>query len=106
MPHTTATRRPLWICLALLAALACVPPPPPGAIYAARRPPSDQVEVMVVSPGSGHVWVRGYWRWERNDFVWVRGRWMPVERGYRTWVPGRWRHHRRGWYWVDGHWGR
>jgi hypothetical protein len=83
---------------------ACAPAPPPGVVYVARRPPADRVEVIGARPAPGHVWLRGYWRWDHDDFVWVPGHWALVEHGYREWVPGRWHHGRRGWYYIDGHW--
>ena len=104
MSRHTVQRRSLWACLALVTALACVRPAPRGAIVVVREPPPNRVEVIVVSPGPGHVWVPGFWRWERNDFLWTPGRWMVIRRGYHRWVPGYWRHHRRGWLWVEGRW--
>lgn len=89
--------------LALVLLAACAPPPP-GRVYIVRRPPPDRVEVIGVGPGSGFVYVRGYWRYEHDDFVWVPGRWVQLDRRYRGWVPGHWAHDRHGWYWVEGHW--
>lgn len=101
-------RRPvvgLW-GVATILIVGCAHNPPPGAIYVERRPPLDRVEAVVVSPGPGHVWIRGAWRWERNTYVWAPGHWVPVRRGFKRWVPGHWAHGRRGWYWIDGHWRR
>lgn len=83
---------------------ACSPPPPPGVVYVARRPPPRRAEVIGSRPAPGHVYVRGFWRWQGDDYIWVPGHWSVVERGFREWVPGSWRHGRRGWYYVDGHW--
>ena len=96
--------RMLGASLALCAALACA-----GGMritYAERRPPPDRMEVMVRSPGTDYVWVRGHWQWNRNDYGWVPGRWERVQRGYRTWVPGHWVERRNRWRWVEGHWAR
>ena len=95
----------LW-GLAMMVVLGCASNPSPGVIVVERRPPRDRVEAVIVSPGPGHVWMRGFWRWERRDYVWVPGHWAPVQRGYRRWTPGHWAHGRRGWYWIDGHWRR
>ncbi len=92
--------------LAAAVLVACASNPPPGEIVVVRRPPPDRVEGVAVSPGPGHVWILGHWRWTGNDYDWVPGRWTRVEPGYRRWVPGHWRHTRRGWYWVKGHWRR
>jgi hypothetical protein len=92
-------------CLAAsVGTTACAPPPPPGVVYVARRPPGERVEVIGMRPGPGYVWVRGFWRWERDDYAWITGHWVLAERGFRDWVPGRWRHNHRGWYYVEGHW--
>jgi len=96
--------RILGASLALLAALGCAGTMSLGVVYAERRPPPDRVEVIVASPGPDYVWMRGYWRWERNDYYWFPGRWERPHHGYHRWVPGHWsqKHHR--WYWVEGHW--
>ena len=87
-----------------LAVLAACYAPPPGRVYVVRRPPPGRVEVIGVAPGPGFVFVRGYWRYDRDNYVWVSGRWAPVERRYHEWVPGHWAHDRHGWYWVEGRW--
>ena len=106
MRRNIAHFRTLAASLALLAALACAGSMSLGVVYVERRPPPDRVEVIVGAPGRDYVWMRGYWRWERNDYAWVPGRWVRPERGYRKWVPGHWRHSRHRWYWVEGHWAR
>jgi len=106
MLSNSVMRRSFLAGMVLLGALACVPPPPPGAVVVVREPPRERVEVIVASPGPRYVWVRGFWRWERNDYVWVPGRWVIPERGFHKWVPGHWQHRRGGWFWVEGHWAR
>jgi len=98
--------RTLGASLALLASLACAGGMSVGIVYAERRPPPDRVEVISRTPGPGYAWVRGYWRWERNDYVWVSGRWDRPHSGYHKWVPGHWTQRRHRWYWVEGHWAR
>jgi hypothetical protein len=71
-----------------------VPVPPPGPIR----------ETIIVSPGSGYVWVPGYHRWEGGHYLWVSGRWDRAPRARARWESGRWRHSRQGWYWVEGRW--
>ena len=90
----------------LAALAACVPMAPPGAVFIATRvgPPPPRVEVVGVAPGPGFVWVRGFWRWEGDDYRWTPGHWTMAPHPRAVWVPGRWRHHPRGWYWVDGYW--
>lgn len=88
--------------LVVLGSLSCGPPPLPGIVYAQRHPPMDRREDRGSSPGSGHIWIRGHWRWDGSDFRWVRGQW--VDPGRRRWVDGHWAHDRRGWYWQEGYW--
>jgi hypothetical protein len=72
--------------------------------YVDRPPPPVRREIVVTSPGAGHVWVAGHWAYQGNDYVWVSGTWVTLEPSRRSWQPGQWRHDRRGWFWVDGHW--
>lgn len=90
----------------LVGASACVYLPPPGALVvaAAFGPPRPRVEVIGVAPGPGHVWIGGFWRWDRVAYAWVPGRWALRPHPRAVWVPGRWRHHSRGWYWIEGRW--
>lgn len=106
MVFNTTHLRNLAASLALVAALACAGGMTVGIVYAERRPPPDRVEVIVASPGTGYVWVPGYWRWERNDYHWNRGRWVRAQHGHHRWMPGHWEKSRHGWYWVDGRWAR
>jgi len=88
--------------LALTLLLSCGPPA--GRVYVAVGPPPERVEVIGVAPSPGFVWVRGYWRYDRDGYVWVPGRWVALDRRYREWVPGHWKRDRRGWFWVEGRW--
>ncbi len=92
----------------LLVIAGCVAPPPPelppGAMFVSRDPPELQTETPPASPGSGSVWLPGYWRWNGADYEWVPGRWVTPPAGYRVWEPGRWIHTGKGWFWVEGHW--
>jgi hypothetical protein len=90
--------------LVALLLIGCAHPPPPGRVYTMRRPPAVRAEVIPVAPAAGYVWINGFWRWERGDYVWVPGRWARPASGHRTFVAGHWRHDRRGWYYVEGYW--
>ena len=98
----------LILCVALasmiLTTSCLVPAPPPGAVYVQAAPPRAVVEVRGVVPGSDHVWIQGYHRWDGTRYVWTSGRWERRPHSNAVWVAGRWRHHRNGWYWVDGRW--
>ena len=66
-------------------------------------PPAPPVETVIVSPGSGYVWVDGEWEWE-GRWVWVGGHWMHPPRPGVVWVVGRPWHDHRGWHDEHGHW--
>ena len=87
---------------ALLATTACAGTS--GRVYIRSGPPPVRAEVVAVSPGPGYVWVPGYYRYERTDYVWVAGRYERAPRGRARWVPSHWERDRRGWYLVEGHW--
>jgi hypothetical protein len=66
-------------------------------------PPALIAEVVIVSPGPGHVWVAGYWGWSVGRYHWVPGHWVKARPG-RAWVPGRWEQRGHRWVWRRGHW--
>jgi hypothetical protein len=105
----TSIARRVLLSAATVAALggameACLPLPPGGVVVIELRPPAPRHERMGRAPGSGYVWVGGFWVWRAGEFVWAVGQWMPVPPGHRYWVPARWVHTRRGWYFIEGHW--
>jgi hypothetical protein len=73
-------------------------------IYVRIGPPPPRKEVLVVRPGPEYVWVKGYHRWDGNQYVWVPGSWVVPPRPHARWVDGRWVHRRQGWIWVEGRW--
>ncbi len=74
--------------------VAASPPPPPEA----------RIEVVPVTPGPEHIWVKGHWRWAGNGYEWVPGHWARRPHRYATWEPGHWVREPGGWVWVEGHW--
>ena len=51
-------------------------------VYVKVAPPAPKVEVKVVAPGAGYVWVGGYYRWHGGAYAWVPGAWrMPPHAG-------------------------
>ena len=38
--------------------------------------PADRVEVVTVSPGPAHVWVRGRWEATGDGWEWIPGHWV------------------------------
>lgn len=74
-------------------------------VYVRVGPPAPVVRVRPVAPGPRHIWVPGYYRWQRNAYVWAPGAWVVPPRRHRVWVEPRWVHDRRhGWYFVAGRW--
>ena len=72
-----------------------------GAVVAYDQPPPPRDE----NPGmmAGHVWVRGNWNWQNNQWVWVDGHWERERNGY-AWQDGRWEPRNGSWHWVAGSW--
>lgn len=73
-------------------------------VYVKIAPPAPKVEVRVVAPGRGYVWVGGYYRWHAGAYVWVPGGWKLPPHAGAVWVPGHWKSTPSGWYWRPGHW--
>jgi hypothetical protein len=68
-------------------------------------PPVVRTEVRVRAPSTRHVWVPGYWNWQRGRHVWTGGRWrLPPTRG-QIWVEPRWVNEGGDWVFYNGYWG-
>jgi hypothetical protein len=72
--------------------------------FIVREPPPVRVEVVTDRPSEEHIWIKGHWASNGNDYAWVPGRWVKLEGGHKEWVEGRWEHEDRGWHYIDGHW--
>ncbi|MEP6995747.1 MAG: hypothetical protein ABI968_14590, partial [Acidobacteriota bacterium] len=59
-------------------------------VYVKVRPPAPIAEVKVTAPGSTHVWIPGFHRWEGSSYVWTPGRWELPPRPKAAWVNGHW----------------
>src|SRR5580765_2778377 len=75
-----------------------------GYVYVRSGPPPVRAEAVLASPGPGYVWIPGFYRYERDNYVWIGGHYERAPRSRARWVPGHWENGRRGWYYVDGHW--
>ncbi len=72
--------------------------------YVASEPRYTEIE-RPVRPGNTHVWVDGYWVWNRQSNVYThRNGYWAIPRHGRTYNPGQWRRSRRGMYWSNGYW--
>lgn len=56
---------------ALLAACETVPPDAPP-----RPPPKQEMEPVLPS-WSSTIWVMGFWKWSRTEWVWIPGHLAP-----------------------------
>jgi hypothetical protein len=75
-----------------------------GSYYASTPPPPVRYERYGPSPGSGYVWLNGYWGYRGGNYYWTSGRWERPPRGHRRWEDGRWEHRGDRYYWRDGRW--
>ena len=88
-----------------------VPPPsavaisgPGGELIVGSEPPPPYYEAVPVSPGPGHVWIGGYWRWSARSWIWIGGTWAARPHPRAVWVAPVWVHHGHGWAFRRGHW--
>jgi len=72
--------------------------------FMVAEPPRERVEVVSVSPSAEHVWIKGHYVREGNEYTWREGRWERPAVGFHVWVASHWDHERRGWFFVEGHW--
>jgi hypothetical protein len=75
-----------------------------GGYYARTAPPPIRYERYGQAPGSGYVWINGYWGYRGNNYYWVSGRWERPPRGRRRWEDGRWEHRGDRYQWREGRW--
>jgi len=67
-------------------------------------PPPEAAEVVAVSPGPDHVFIRGHWEWNGSRYVWKHGRYLRRPSDRAVWVEGHWQSSELGWFWQAGHW--
>jgi hypothetical protein len=94
------------VVLGVAAAIAACAPPPRHMYGVRAGPPADVVETIPPAPGPAYVWVRGYYKWDRDAgaYIWVAGHWVVPPQGYHDWVSGHWADRDGGWVWIEGHW--
>jgi WXXGXW repeat (2 copies) len=63
-------------------------------------PPPRVLRVRPVAPGSGYVWVDGYWYVVDGRYVWHRGYWTLPPYGGAAWIGPRW----EGGRYYNGYW--
>ncbi len=90
-----------------------------GLMSGFQNPPAKKREYRSEAPSNNHVWVDGYWNWEKKQWVWHKGRYqqavqdrppinnhefIPPPPSHRhVWVPGKWSFEAGDWLWLKGH---
>jgi len=69
-------------------------------------PPAPRYGVIGVAPGSGFIWVEGFWDLRGGSWVWAPGRWVRPPRPGAVWVGSAWRHEGAHWRYHRGYWRR
>jgi hypothetical protein len=76
----------------------------PAYVVVPEAPPAIIVEYRSAPPSEHHVWIDGYWDWNKDRYVWQRGHWqLPPHEG-TTWIPPRYERHEHGNRYLPGHW--
>jgi len=76
-----------------------------GFYYVSTAPPPARVTGVVgVAPGSGFVWVDGYWGWSGGMWLWTEGRWMRPPHPHAIWVAPGWERHGQRYRYHPGRW--
>ena|SRR5271157_5577643 len=71
-----------------------VPPPPPPV----------EVGVVGYAPGSGYVWIGGFYDLRGDRWEWSRGYWGRPPHRHAVWVRPYWEPHGRGYRFHRGYW--
>jgi hypothetical protein len=72
--------------------------------YVATAPPPPPYEVIGVAPSPYHVWVPGYYSYNRGHYVYTKGFYRIPPRGKKYYVQGNWRNTSRGYKRDKGYW--
>jgi hypothetical protein len=75
-----------------------------GYVVATGPPPPMMNEVIVVAPSPRHVWMPGYYSYNRGNYVFINGSYGIPPRGRTTYIQGGWRNTPRGYRRDKGHW--
>ncbi len=96
-----------------LAAMAATPlvaqiplPPLPGLEIRVSHsaPPPLRQEDIGRRPSQDHVWARGSWDWQGDDWAWAPGRWQRPERRGARWIQARYVREDSGYRYEPAHW--
>ena len=75
-----------------------------AGVYVRFGPPPPPREVYVRRPSPRHVYVPGYYQWQRNQYVWAPGYWAVPPRPRAAWVPGYWAPRHGNYIFIQGYW--
>ncbi len=89
--YASNASRPAFVSPRITRELAPTPPPPP------------RIDNITSSPGSGYIWMDGYWSWSGGKYSWSNGRWAPAMPG-QFWIAPHWKQERAGWRLHPGYW--
>ena len=67
-------------------------------------PPAPRREVVRRAPSSRHIWVSGYWMWDRGHYIWSPGYWIVPPRRDVVWIAPHWDRRGNAYYFVPGRW--
>jgi hypothetical protein len=81
-------------------------PPPPQVVYVAEAPPPPPRIIVErgAPPSRGHLWIEGYYVYDRGRYTWVAGHWEAPPRGKTRWEPPHWDRADRGGHYTPGAW--
>jgi hypothetical protein len=76
------------------------------AVSTSVAPPLLPVYAQPPIPGSGYLWVPGYWAWDGQEYYWVPGYWTQPPAVGLLWTPGYWAWSDAGndYVFYDGYW--
>lgn len=76
------------------------------AVSVSVGPPVLPVYAQPLCPGSGYLWVPGYWGWspDYDDYYWVPGTWLLPPQPGLLWTPGYWAFSGGVYGWYPGFW--
>src|ERR1700722_10614789 len=57
-------------------------------------------------PGSGYLWIPGYWAYGDEGYYWVPGTWVLPPAVDVLWTPGYWGWAHGNYIWHEGYWAR
>lgn len=82
-----------------------VPPLPGLEIRISNEaPPRIRRERTPVRPDREHVYIKGHWDWQGDQWVWVSGRWERPSSRSNRWIAARYVRDGRAWRYEPGHW--